>query len=619
MCFPPDLANQTGRPARQWFKGMSDRAMATAEWARDQRELPGLTTVGKFMVQDEDDSGTYAYCLAFSPNGSQLGVGTEVGQIDILDRGKKWQSSKIWQAHQNAIYDIKWMNGGEKIVSVAGDNNLCVWDVGLHKCLATARPPKVTEHQGCMKCLAVSPGGVLASGGRDDAIIIWDVRSPDPTVVNVVKYSHKLASHQGLLAKCCGRKAGQTTEGGRLLATKASVTALEFIDENKVVSCSDLDGVVKVWDIRMSYDRYTGLPKSFHSIPYAGTSSLKGYSSLVLNSAKTKVYVSCQDHTIYTFDVAQCDSTRPEKTFTGHTNGARFYTKLALSADDRYLVSGSAENHACVYNTGPHAPSRPVGKLMGHDNDVTSVAFTTDPRNPYVLATTADDYQIRVWAQSTAPKFTDQGEVIKAPLDAGDYEKTSSLEDYLALCEERRRRQEVVVKSSSDQENSKVPEQPPAAKRPRKSINPLSESNNHQKLRLDPLPCVSPVKINITPSKKPFTSRLNVTPKKRKLNFSPMKAPPWSSPTIDLPNLVMDGKSPHNRPPGTSVKTPRRALDWLSAMSKKRKSEDISGGAEASSTPSKQGKSSRSSSKATTPASTAKAATPKSNRKRKRL
>ena len=72
-------------------------------------------------------------------------------------------------------------------------------------------------------------------------------------------------------------------------------------------------------------------------------------------------------------------------------------------------MSGSAENHACVYNTGPHAPSRPVGKLMGHDNDVTSVAFTTDPCNPYVLATTADDYQIRVWAQSTAPKFTDQG------------------------------------------------------------------------------------------------------------------------------------------------------------------------------------------------------------------
>ena len=64
MWFPPDLANQTGRPARQWFKGMSDRAMATAEWARDQRELPSLTTAGKFMVQDEDDSGTYAYCLA---------------------------------------------------------------------------------------------------------------------------------------------------------------------------------------------------------------------------------------------------------------------------------------------------------------------------------------------------------------------------------------------------------------------------------------------------------------------------------------------------------------------------------------------------------------------------
>ena len=114
---------------------------------------------------------------------------------------------------------------------------------------------QVTEHQGCMKCLAVSPGGALASGGRDDAIIIWDVRSPHkPAVVNVVKYSHKPLSQQRSSWK------GHSQTGG-LVPTKASVTALDWIDEHKVVSCSDLDGVVKVWDIRMSYDRYTGKKK----------------------------------------------------------------------------------------------------------------------------------------------------------------------------------------------------------------------------------------------------------------------------------------------------------------------------------------------------------------------
>ena len=81
------------------------------------------------------------------------------------------------------------------------------------------RPPKVTEHQGCMKCLAVAPGGTLVTGGRDNAIICWDLRVPQPAVLNVVKYSHKP------LAK---RSAASLSGSG---PTKASVTALDFIDD----------------------------------------------------------------------------------------------------------------------------------------------------------------------------------------------------------------------------------------------------------------------------------------------------------------------------------------------------------------------------------------------------
>ena len=85
--------------------------------------------------------------------------------------------------------------------------------------LCRVRPPKVTEHQGCMKCLAVAPGGTLVTGGRDNAIICWDLRVPQPAVLNVVKYSHKP------LAK---RSAASLSGSG---PTKASVTALDFIDD----------------------------------------------------------------------------------------------------------------------------------------------------------------------------------------------------------------------------------------------------------------------------------------------------------------------------------------------------------------------------------------------------
>ena len=85
--------------------------------------------------------------------------------------------------------------------------------------LCRLRPPKVTEHQGCMKCLAVAPGGTLVTGGRDNAIICWDIRVRQPAVLNVVKYSHKP------LAK---RSAASLSGAG---PTKASVTALDFIDD----------------------------------------------------------------------------------------------------------------------------------------------------------------------------------------------------------------------------------------------------------------------------------------------------------------------------------------------------------------------------------------------------
>ena len=58
-------------------------------------------------------------------------------------------------------------------------------------------------------------------------------------------------------------------------------------------------------------------------------------------------------------------------------------------------MTGSADNEAYIYSTSTYAPCRPVAKLSGHTNDVTCVAFSKQVADPYKIATTADDFDVR--------------------------------------------------------------------------------------------------------------------------------------------------------------------------------------------------------------------------------
>lgn len=60
----------------------------------------------------------------------------------------------------------------------------------------------------------------------------------------------------------------------------------------------------------------------------------------------------------------------PITSFTGHDNKT-FYVKSALSPDDNYLISGSGDNNAYIWNV--NMPQAPPMLLVGHVGEVTSV------------------------------------------------------------------------------------------------------------------------------------------------------------------------------------------------------------------------------------------------------
>ena len=70
-------------------------------------------------------------------------------------------------------------------------------------------------------------------------------------------------------------------------------------------------------------------------------------------------------------------------------------------------MTGSADNEAYIYSTSTYAPCRPVAKLSGHTNDVTCVAFSKQVADPYKIATTADDFDVRcgIYVQEAMENF----------------------------------------------------------------------------------------------------------------------------------------------------------------------------------------------------------------------
>jgi len=62
--------------------------------------------------------------------------------------------------------------------------------------------------------------------------------------------------------------------------------------------------LIKVWDLRKNYSAYKREPSPCHTLPYPGSTSRNGFTNLVMDPSKLKLYASCMDSVIYCYNVA---------------------------------------------------------------------------------------------------------------------------------------------------------------------------------------------------------------------------------------------------------------------------------------------------------------------------
>ncbi|XP_022914559.2 protein lethal(2)denticleless [Onthophagus taurus] len=307
-----------------------------------------------------------------------LALANEDGRTGILDtKTMERTSSKV---HYNAIFDVAWMFNQMKLVTASGDHSAKLVDVS-NDGLKIVR--WFTGHNRSVKTLAIKQddSSVFASGGRDGKILLWDTRSWE-SCANFIAKPDKSIPYAHFKQSKLKKKHTETT-----LSALNSVTGLAFQDENTLISCGAGDGIIKLWDLRKTYNnKRDPTPKNIIVNPIKKS----GSSNLIVDKTGSRLYVSCLDSIIYCYNILTCNPS-PIMTYKGHRTNT-FYVKSCLSNDGNYLLSGSSDQYAYIWNVNS---SEPIVRLSGHRAEVTCVAWCHS--GDTTLVTCADDFRHKIW------------------------------------------------------------------------------------------------------------------------------------------------------------------------------------------------------------------------------
>ncbi len=240
--------------------------------------------------------------------------------------------------------------------------------------------PQVTG----VDCIAVSHrGGLLASGGQDNCLSIWD-----PTSRSRIR---TLSGHTKRVAACA------------------------FSPDDSNVATGSFDHSVKIWDVDSGRELRSLVGHSDHASALAYSSNgdqlaTGGWDNLIILwdpqtgteigrlighegqvygvtfSADGKRLASCgQDGTVRLWDVAERKETR---VLRGHSDQV---FEVRFSPDGKSLASASADRTIKIWDVESGAE---ISTLTGHTDWVSMVAYSNDGRR---IASCGFDKTIRIW------------------------------------------------------------------------------------------------------------------------------------------------------------------------------------------------------------------------------
>lgn len=317
----------------------------------------------------------YVLALAFGHRGDTLVTGSFDHSAVLWDLGRQRLTVRPFSRIRTLAVDA----AGHVLASGGTDGRVHLWDVDTR-----AELPAPPTYPGPVYALAFSPDGRLVAGGGDDRIVrLWDAVEHRPAGDLATDGGPTYALAFSLDGRVLAGASADWTVSlwdtathrriGTLTGHRDWVNNVVFSPDGRTLATASDDGSVKLWDVaqRTMLAELTDHMGSVHGLAYSPDGR-----HLVTGSA---------DRSVRFWDTR---TRRLETVLAGHTGSV---LSLAFAADGRTLASAGSISGVDLWDTRRR---RPIATLTGHDGAVWAVAFV--PRAPTLLSA-GNDGTVRLW------------------------------------------------------------------------------------------------------------------------------------------------------------------------------------------------------------------------------